>query len=467
MHSVYDIIPPENFAPLSAPKASLFLELLFRLWRTSNAATNMIAHATVNDIAFNLALEPGTATEIRSIQDDRVKGEMTPEHFAAYAVQQLIRWEWLSAENDATFSTEYLFSPGGAMLLDFLNRVGEGAHDEVTTAVLRIHDGLSQAVDRQDDRHTRIYDAQRITDQFVNDLNALRLQLTSLNNRLNSELQRHEIFDVLLGEAHDRALGLLHRLNNTHHISRYRPAINEHIERLLLPSKLREAAAGAQEANPSTTVEEHLPRLESALVHIQQRLDYAKTELLDPLLAAEGRLSHRANALYRAAHVDTRTLRHRLLRIAKAALGQGVPLPDDFFNLDLPEQPPETTLPNLVRMPRVFEPAKVKTPRLTPAELKAEEEKALNQARNYFGPDALNAWLAERMKGRESIRASELTDPPVPGVHLITNLWEWRAFLNFELRALPNAERVTVGNARFEDFVIAAKGTPAEGEPTA
>lgn len=466
MHSVYDIIPRENFSPLSAPKASLFLELLFRLWRVSNATTGMISQAAVSDIAMDMALDPETAPILEAIEDDRVK-EMTPERFAADAVQQLVHWRWLSAENDATFSTEYLFSPGGSMLLEFLGRLGEGAHDEVVTAVLRIHDGLNQAVERQEDRHTRIFDAQRVADQFVNELKTLRLQLTALNNMLSSEMQRHEIFDVLLGDAHHRALDLLHRLNNTHHISRYRPAINQYVERLLESAMLRAAAAAAHESNPSISVEDHVVRIEAALVHIQQRLDYAKNELLDPLLAAEGHISHRADALFRAAQIDTRTLRHRLLRIAKAALGQGVPLPDDFFRLDIMEHPPQRTFPNLVRVPRVFQPAKVSTPKLTPAELRAEEEKALHQAKNYFGPEALNAWLAERVAGRDFIRASELTDLPLPGVHLITNLWEWRAFLDFDLRAIPDAERVTAGNARFDDFVIAVKGRPAEGEPTA
>lgn len=469
MHPVFDIIPRENFKALSAPKASVFLELLLRLWQASDAATGMISQDTVNRVALDVATDPSAVAALQSSEDGRVKGEgeISPEQFAAEAVQQLINWNWLTAENDVTFGTEYLFSPGGSILLEFLQRVSEGAHDDVVTAVLRIHDGLYQAVAQDDDRHHRIFEAQRTADHFVNELNTLRLQMTALNNKLNSEMQRHEIFDVLLGEVHNRSIDLLHELNSTHHVSRYRPAINQYVERLLEPAMLRRAAANAHNANPSTTIDEHQAHLEAALVHIQKRLDYAKNELLDPLLATEARLSHRADALYRAAQIDTHTVRQRLLRITQLALGHGIPVPEGFFRFDIVALPPQNSLPNLVRMPHVFQPAKVKAPKLTPAEFRAAEQEALESATNRFGPEALNAWLEQQMAGRTHLRASELSDLPIRGVHLITNLWEWRSLLRFTLQPITDAKRVTVDNARFDDFIIAPKERPSDQEAAA
>lgn len=453
MHPVFDIIPRQNFAPLSAPKASVFLDLLMRLWRESHGTTGMISHATVSRIALDMAMDPSTANALNEINDDRV-GTAPANRVAADAIRQLVDWEWLSPQNDTTFGTEYLFSPGGSLLLDFLNTIQEGAHDSVVTAVLRIHDALKQAAEADEDRHFRVYEAERTTDQFISDLNTIRLQLTALNNRLHSELRRHEIFDVLFGEVHSRALELLHQLSSTYHIGRYRTAINDYVHALLQPDMLQRLAADEQRGHPNHPAAEYIPRLESALVRIQDGLDFAKKELLDPLLAFEGRLTRRADVLYRATQMDSRTVRQHLHQLARLVLGHGMTLPEDFFQLEIPELPPQGHLPHITRIVRTFTPDKAQGPRLTKAELQAAEEAALNSARQWFGPEAANAYLAEQLGDRNSLRASELADLPVPAFHLVTSLWEWRALLHYDLTTLPDPARVTVGNARFDDFSI-------------
>ena len=470
MSDLFDLVPRELFRPLASPGAPVYVGILLGLLAETQrhneplsreGAQNLIAACLMDrPDSINLttdASDIGANVNPASPDDDDA---MSVTSRSSAILRYLERCGWLMGETQNDFSQQFILPDYAFRLLRVMAEIAANQPQPLAGLIFTIHSVLQETL-RNGNADFGIPEAYRSTDHLVNGLKEL---YHNIGLHINQVLQRNAPGDILSqffgtyqSEVVDRSY---HQLRTTDHISRYRPGVIDAIAQLDAPDRVEAAARRQYERHDAASVDEAAARLTEQLARVRdefERLDrqlqaidmrhnqfvHAAVRAIELQLAAHTTTSGQLDAILRQALSDADS---DASTFARDQIDHALQL----FRLELTDA---DSLAPPSRTARPFASDEVVQQPLDEAELESARDQVLLQLSRAIGPERVQRFARDLLKGRQTVRATEIT---LAGPEELPLLMYLRAYgdgaLGYRVEEL--GEWVQTGDYAFRDFKI-------------
>jgi hypothetical protein len=427
MPDLFTHLPIELFRPLASPGAAVYAGILLGLLAETQrhneplsreSALNLIA-AILMDRPDSLVLttdaDAQPAEPADNLTADTKPGDVDGITARSSAIlRYLERCGWLMGEMQSDFSQQFILPDYAFRLLRVMAEIAANEPQPLAGLIFTIHSVLQETV-RNGNADFGIPEAYRNTDHLVNGLKEL---YHNIGLHINQVLQRDAPGDILSqffgayqSEIVDRSY---HQLRTTDHVSRYRPGVLDAIAQLNATERIEAAARRQYERREATSVEDAAVRLSEQLSRMRDEFERFDQQL-QAIDARHNQFVHaavRAIELQLAAHTTTSGQLDDILRqvltnvdadaTASALIQQALQL----FRLELLDA---DSLAPPSRVGRPFAADEYEQALPDEAEVEAARDEVLKQLSRAIGPDRVQRYARDLLRGRREVRAQEIT----------------------------------------------------------
>lgn len=284
MPNVFDKLPRAFFRPLAAPGAPVYLGILLNAYQETQKTNGLVPRETLMGHALTWLDRPEWQEAVNQVEAEVPGYGVTKDEWnnateregqqarAAGMLRYLETTGWLRSEVQTDYSLQYLIPDYAFRILIALHEVAHSSTASLQGSVCAIHDLLQAAV-RDGSIHVRLLEAHRQTQTLMNSLRELHHNIGQHLERVLASSDPNEILKALFSsyraEVMDRAY---HQLKTTDHISRFRPAIIEALDRIGTPELIDSASKAWLLNDPRTSEEASRQELAGALHFIADNM---------------------------------------------------------------------------------------------------------------------------------------------------------------------------------------------------
>lgn len=171
--ALFDVVPAGLFAPLAAPGARVYLEVLLDLHREARRQSEPLSRQLVIDCVYRHLLRSGALEQTGDLAGaEDLEGPDPVLSRATALTRYLTERGWLQVETEADFSSRYILPTYAFRLLTLLEEIADNEPPPLTGLVYTIHSVLQQA--RREGADFGVSEAARNTQQLLNGLKELQ-----------------------------------------------------------------------------------------------------------------------------------------------------------------------------------------------------------------------------------------------------------------------------------------------------
>jgi len=261
MSALFDVIPERLFAPLAAPGAAAYADILLCLFEETNRHQQPLSRDLALDVVADILARPGVmqTTEEAAREDDAVLEETNDDAVprrAAVVLRYLARCGWVRMETERDFTQACVLPTYTFPLLQVFKEMASQHQRPLQRIIYTIHTLLQAAV-HDDDPTDALQEAHLQTFYLRNRLKELQLNIGVHIEKVVQHLQvsdaLHQFFATYRTEIMESAY---HQLRTSDHVSRFRPGIIEALSHLETPDLIEKVAQNLRRGGEAVSSED-------------------------------------------------------------------------------------------------------------------------------------------------------------------------------------------------------------------
>jgi Family of unknown function (DUF5716) len=452
------IIPQRLFQPLAAPGAQIYLAILLELFTQTKAHQEPLSRDFAANLIYEQIASPDKFTLTADAADDQeANSEDTALARASAILRYLEHCGWLRVETQNDFTQTYILPDYAFRILRTLQEIEANEPPPLAGLICAIHDLLRAALD--DDPEVRLPEAHRQTQHLINSLKELQHNIGLHINQLLEQQTTQAVLEQLLlhyrSEIVDKAY---HQLRTTDHVSRFRPGVIETATRLGQSDRISVAAQRLKRNSPESveTLASHLRTqlqeindLFESLDRLLQSIDARHSQFVDSAV--------RAVEMQLSAHSTTSGQLHSILtQLLGDSSNEEFAFVQHHLNLHRLELIDSESLALPSRSNQPFTQTTTgNAATADAAEIAAARDATQRQLERAIGRDKIRRLARRLLRGRQSLRATEVPLETPDDLALIIYLRTYGdGSLGYRVSDIPDSPLVEQDGFAFRDFWI-------------
>ncbi|ABX07028.1 hypothetical protein Haur_4396 [Herpetosiphon aurantiacus DSM 785] len=456
--SLFETVPTTLFRPLASPGAAIYTQVLLALF----AATKQQSQPLSRERALSLVEQQLELPNAEALTSDahEEESELEQNNHASAILRSLRAWGWLRFEQQSDYSSAIILPDYAFRLLQLFEDLATKQRQHLRGMICGIHDVLEKACtgDAPHDRLSNAYEQTLFLTQALKELqHNIGLHIQKVLQTLKTKDVLEHVFGTYRKDIVDQAY---HQLRTSDHLSRYRPAILQFLQKIERTNLLELSAQHLVSRGEAASFEVAYNRLTDQIDTIRSHFDQ-----LDQLIGVID-LRHsqfvdsavRNIELFLSASTSTSGQLHRILSQIlpnQQAFEQASPEISEMLSIYEFQLTDQQSLSAPTRAAVPFEIQAESYAPLSEAEIAQAQADTLRQLRRSISRDRVRRYALQLLGDAEQRRGSEIELEGVDDLSLIIYLRSYGdGSLGYTVESIDDGVWVERDGVGFRDFLV-------------